>query len=154
MILLNSSGLMKPSWSLSKYLNACRRRSPCNPFMSWVNSLSIKKKNENRYAEDGQGNNVQPNTCVPFFFPRYNFIQSLRYGWKIWRKDYISIRNSPVEVEWNGFRSKIGRKDGPELVEVNETRVIASIMEKYNKFIFHYDTTTITHTSKYWKAIQ
>lgn len=42
MICLNCSARIKPSWSVSKYLKACRRRSPCKPFISCVNSLSVE----------------------------------------------------------------------------------------------------------------
>ena len=151
MILLNSSGLMKPSWSLSKYLNACRRRSPCNPFMSWVNSLSSQKW-ESLSKRMARITTYNPRRVSHFF--SLGIISSNRWGVVIYLAErlYQFEINSPVEIEWDCFRSKISRKDSLELVKVDETRVIAGTRKI--KFRFHYDVITITHTSKYWKAIQ
>lgn len=77
MIRLKSSGLIKPSWFLSKYLNAWRRRSPCRPFMSCVNSSSWEDVRIRPPIERRATICLHPRTWFPPRFPMYSLTQSL-----------------------------------------------------------------------------
>ena len=128
-IRLNWSGRMKPSWLSSKYLNAWRNLSPCNPFISCVNSLSVTCK----YPSNGNiWLDSHPKTCVPSRFPRYNFTQSLQsheitgqgIGWQL---------VSPIKIERYTPRTQVSRKHIFKLIESDSSWRITGRPNEFNE---------------------
>jgi len=105
---------MNPSWSSSRYLKAWRSRSPCKPFINWVNSLSA--------------------TGV-VWMGVYKGVEKTRTSKNMGSVLLAKVELDPVAVKVKGYRvgSDVGCQDSAELLVVDVSRAVSASEFQWEK---------------------